>query len=414
MNSLEPRNLPSLKKNIYKYYIAMFFRNLWITMPIHILYYQARGLSFFQMGILEAVISAVIFFTDIPSGAFADIFGRKITSSLGLFLWGMSLILTALTTTFHWYIFAAILLGFGDSFISGALQALFYDSLKELNLENKILKYTGNRDLIDSFAIILAALLGAILFEIAIELPFLAHGFTLIVAAFIVLSMKEPHIPYQAKSIHNQISLIKSSLKFTFTNSKIRFISIFWMLIVMVPMLFVDMMEQPYLTQLNIPIVWFGIIFAVTRGVIGFFAPLRYKIEKKIGERTSFYGLVIVYILFFGLMIIISNWIAIIILFLFFFSRDYSWAILDKYANDHISSERRATVLSIINFGINTIYMIGVIIMGALMDHFTIFGLNSVLSTLFLLAILCGTIILPFLIWNYKKFDRVDKKVENE
>ena len=64
-----------LEKNILKYYIAMFFRNMWLTMPVHIIYFLDRGLTFFQMGILEAILGGIIIISDIPSGAFADIFG---------------------------------------------------------------------------------------------------------------------------------------------------------------------------------------------------------------------------------------------------------------------------------------------------------------------------------------------------
>ena len=48
-----------LWKNVPLYFTGMVFRNFWFTMPIHILYYQARGLDFVQMGTIEAVISVL-------------------------------------------------------------------------------------------------------------------------------------------------------------------------------------------------------------------------------------------------------------------------------------------------------------------------------------------------------------------
>ena len=96
MDSTPPSSSPSTQKspkkaiswhglrgNIPKYYLAMFFRNLWISMPIGILYYMDRGLNFVQMAIIEVVIAAIIMVTDIPSGALADIFRRTLSQPIG-------------------------------------------------------------------------------------------------------------------------------------------------------------------------------------------------------------------------------------------------------------------------------------------------------------------------------------------
>lgn len=396
-------NIQAMNKNINKYYAAMFFRNLWISMPVGILYFQARGLSFTQMGLLEAIISAVVFFTDIPSGAFADIFGRKLSTSLGMGLWGLSLILTAAFTTFNGYVIAVILMGFGDSFLSGAINALFYDTLKQMNKEQDYIKYTGKRDIITSIAIILASILGSILYTIDIRLPYMVHGITLIIAAIIAFTMKEPIVFEKSKTIAAQYNLIGKSIGFVWKNKIIRFITIFWVLVLTVPNLFCNMMESFYLVEIDIPVIYFGIIFAFTRGVIGFFAPLRFTIEKKLGEKGSFYGITIIFGLMLFLMILLTRPFSLAFVFIFFFTRDYAWTILDKYANDHIPSDRRATVLSIINFCLNLVYMGFAVLAGYSMDNSSFLGLNSLLSTMFVLGAATFVVLIPILMANYRK-----------
>ncbi|WP_371802336.1 MFS transporter [Candidatus Lokiarchaeum ossiferum] len=393
----------AMQSNIKKYFVAMFFRNLWISMPVGILYFQARGLSFTQIGLLEAIISAVIFFTDIPSGAFADIFGRKLSTSLGMGLWGLSLILTAVFTTFNGYIFAAILMGFGDSLISGAINALFYDTLKQMGKDQEYIKYTSQRDIITSVAIILASILGAIFYTIDIRLPYLVHGITLTIAGIIVFTMKEPITFEKSKTVVAQYKLISKSLGFVWKNHIVRFITIFWVLVLTVPMLFCNMMESFYLVEINIPVIYFGLIFAFTRGVIGFFAPLRFSIEKKLGEKGSFYGITIIFGVMLFLMVLLTTPLSLAFVFIFFFTRDYTWTILDKYANDHIPSDRRATVLSIINFCLNLVYMGFALLAGYSMDHSSFLGLNSLLSTMLVLGAATFVILIPFLMANYRK-----------
>ncbi len=399
-NSRDP-----LETNIPKFYLAMFFRNLWITMPVMILYFLDRGLNFTQMAIIEAVISVVIFLTDIPSGALADLWGRKRTAGTGVFLWGLSLILTGWFKTFTGYIFTGILLGLGDSMISGALSALFYDSVKQLGKEDKYLKYIGKRDAISAIAVILSAILGGFLYTINIALPNYTHGLALIISSVFIFSMQEPTINQKPAGSGVHTKIIRDSLKFTFTHPKVRFITFFWILIVLTPMIFVNLMEQPYLTSIGIPVIWFGIIYAVNRGVIGFFAPLRYKIEKRIKEKGSFYGVCAVYIVLFAFMFLFQGEFNVIWLFFLFFTRDYTYTILDKYANDHIPSDKRATILSIINFGVNLVYLIGVIGAGYLLDHLKLFRTSQLRSTLFILLGFCAAIIFPYLIWNYKNLN---------
>ncbi|MHA1474447.1 MAG: MFS transporter [Promethearchaeota archaeon] len=407
-----PTKKHPMENNVKKYFIAMFFRNLWISMPVGIIYFQDRGLSFFEMGVLEAIVSGIIFLTDIPSGAFADIFGRKLSTGLGLLLWGLSLILTGAFSTFNGYVITVILMGLGDSFISGAINALFYDSLKQMNKEQDYLKYTGKREVITAVSIIIATILGAFLYGINITLPFYAHGIALIIASAIVFTMKEPIPSKNSKTVAAQYSLIVKSLGFVWKNKIVRFITIFWVLILTIPMLFVNLMEQLYLVEISIPVIYFGIIFAFTRGVIGFFAPIRYKIEKKYGEKGSFYGITIIFGVMFILMVFITHYISLGFLFILFFTRDYTWTILDKYANDHIPSDRRATVLSIINFLLNMVYMGMALLIGYSLDHLGLFGLNSLLSTMLLLGLAAFIILIPFLSLNYKKLelDKLNKQ----
>ncbi|MHA1511664.1 MAG: MFS transporter [Promethearchaeota archaeon] len=221
-----PTKKHPMENNVKKYFIAMFFRNLWISMPVGIIYFQDRGLSFFEMGVLEAIVSGIIFLTDIPSGAFADIFGRKLSTGLGLLLWGLSLILTGAFSTFNGYVITVILMGLGDSFISGAINALFYDSLKQMNKEQDYLKYTGKREVITAVSIIIATILGAFLYGINITLPFYAHGIALIIASAIVFTMKEPIPSKNSKTVAAQYNLIVKSLGFVWKNKIVRFITI--------------------------------------------------------------------------------------------------------------------------------------------------------------------------------------------
>ncbi|MCF2140237.1 MAG: MFS transporter [Candidatus Lokiarchaeota archaeon] len=399
-----------LEKNIPKYFLAMIFRNLWISMPVGIIYFQDRGLSYLQMGAIESIVAVIVILTDIPSGAFADIFGRKLSTGLGFSIWGFSLFMIAFSTEFWVYFIAGILLGLSDSLISGAERALFYDTLKELGRESQYIKYIGRRDLFTAFSIILSSILGGVTYSINISLPFYLHGIASLIAAIFIFSMIEPNESENQKSIAAQFQLITHSLSFTWKSKIVRFLLFFNILVLMIPMVFVNIMEQPYLKQSGVPIIYFGLIFAFTRGVIGFFGPLRYKIEQKLGEKGSLFLITGVFTVMFLLMAIFMQPFSIIFLFILFFTRDYTWTVLDKYTNDHIPSNKRATVLSIINFALNLVYSGLALLIGLGLDGLYIFGLSPMQSLLIAFTLYFSVIIIPWLLKSYSINDTESSK----
>ena len=74
------------------------------------------------------------------------------------------------------------------------------------------------------------------------------------------------------------------------------------------------------------------------------------KIEDKTGEKLSFYLVVIFQSIIFIFLALLNTPLVIILLFVFFFFRDYKEALILKYVNERIESSHRATVISIQNF----------------------------------------------------------------
>lgn len=66
-----------LSKNIKLDFIFRFFCNFCITDGIFVLFLTKKGMSLWQIGILEGIFHATSIITEIPSGALADLLGRK-------------------------------------------------------------------------------------------------------------------------------------------------------------------------------------------------------------------------------------------------------------------------------------------------------------------------------------------------
>ena len=97
----------------------------------------ARGFSVFEIGILESIFHVVSMCFEIPSGAVADAFGRKMTMAASEVLMILSILGMLCSDTF-WTVAAAIgISALSYNMASGTREALAYDTLKENGQEQE-------------------------------------------------------------------------------------------------------------------------------------------------------------------------------------------------------------------------------------------------------------------------------------
>jgi len=146
---------------------------LWfmVVMPVIVLFFQDNGLSLQEIMFLTASYSLSVALMEIPSGYAADQIGRKKTLVLGCVLAFLGFGLFSLSYSFWWFLIAEVLLGIGNSFISGADSALLYDSLLEVEAEDQFLKYEGRSISIGNFSEAAAGVLGGFLAALSFRYP---------------------------------------------------------------------------------------------------------------------------------------------------------------------------------------------------------------------------------------------------
>jgi MFS family permease len=94
---------------------------------------EARGLSLGAIGAVFAVHIAVAIALEVPSGALADLAGRRRVLLVGAALTAISLLIFAAAGSFPAFAASAALLAAGRALISGSLEAWYVDSLRLLD-----------------------------------------------------------------------------------------------------------------------------------------------------------------------------------------------------------------------------------------------------------------------------------------
>jgi MFS family permease len=103
------------------------------VLPFLIITPQARGLSLGAIGAVFAVHSAVAIVLEVPSGALADMVGRRRTLLAGASLTAASLLVFAVAESVPAFMASVALLAAGRALISGSLEAWYVDSLRALD-----------------------------------------------------------------------------------------------------------------------------------------------------------------------------------------------------------------------------------------------------------------------------------------
>lgn len=395
MKRIEKKRLES---NIWKFYVFQIFRNLAFFLPIIVLFWQQNGLSMTEIMLLQSVFAVSIVLLEVPTGYFADIFGRKKSLVYSGFFLFFAVVAYAIGMNFYHFLIAEVLWAFGLSLISGSDSALMYDTLKDLKREDEYKKIWGHSVFLLLTAIAVANILGGFIGKIDfrwtfyVMLPFLALLIPL------SLSMHEPKrhkLIFQRGYLWELFKIIKYSL---LQNKKLRWL----MLYAGIAYAFNQSalwFYQPYFSLSGLDIVHFGFIFASFQIVAAITSKYSYKIEEKLGEK---YSLILLIVLIGTSYILMSNFVYLFsftFAFLHQFVRGFSKVVITDYINKLTKSEIRATILSAKNMIGQLIYAIIIPIAGWIAD---VYSLLQALTVLGISTFVIGGIILILFILKNK------------
>jgi len=127
----------------FRFALYGFLKNLRFFEPFIILIFRDNGLTFLQIGILYSVRDLSNNLLEIPTGVFADAFGRRKAMVLAFSSYIFSFFIFFFFADFYVYILAMILFGLGEAFRSGTHKALILEHLKLNDMLDLKVSYYG-------------------------------------------------------------------------------------------------------------------------------------------------------------------------------------------------------------------------------------------------------------------------------
>ena len=387
---LEEIPLTGRKSNIWKLYLFKILHGFFISIPIIVLFWQENGLSMFQVMILQALFAVSVIALEVPSGYFADRYGRRKSLVLASVFATLGMTGYSLGHGFLGFLAAEILWAVGVSLVSGADSAMFYDTLVEIGEEDRYKEMWGKASSYYMFSAAGAAVLGGFLADINLRLTFFAQIPFFAAMIPLAYSLKEPE--HHREVGDREKETMKTVVKDVFRRPKLRNL-IMYGAFIYAALQTAFWFYQPYFKLTGLDIASFGLIYACFNIVSATSSNYAHRIEGKLGKTAS---LSLLFVLITASLLLMSNLI-LKISFIFIglqqFVRGFSKPVMSDYVNKIVKSDNRSTILSTQSLLGRVFQALGMPVFGLLADIYTvpqtltvlaatIFGAGTVLITL--------------------------------
>ena len=129
--------------NLFRFSLYGFLKNQRYFEPFLLLAFRQKGLSFFQIGLLIGFRELCINILEVPTGAIADLYGRRRTMIASFLAYIISFVVFALSSEL-WHLFAAMgLFAVGEALRTGTHKAIIFDCLRAEGRQDERVKVYG-------------------------------------------------------------------------------------------------------------------------------------------------------------------------------------------------------------------------------------------------------------------------------
>ncbi|MHC4660907.1 MAG: MFS transporter [Planctomycetota bacterium] len=360
---------------IRRFYITEFLKTQRYFIPVMILLLQFHKLSYTEIFVLYAINSTVVFLLEIPSGVFADQFGKKASLVFSRFCLIPAYLTFAIADTFWLFLIAMILTGVNKAFKSGTHKAYIYDYAGQNKVDVTFSEIIGKGKFWSRIGEAFACAVGGVIASKygfnTVFLFALAPATLNIINALTYSRIEEKHkaTEFKLKSHFNHVC---DSLR-EIRDKKIVYRIIINAAIFSFCLEAAEKFFQPYMERMEIPIMWFGYIYMGVLLVSAFGTRYAYVFEKKFTRNriaNTMGWLAVIPVVVVGLKF--TSAAGIFLFMSIIFLRTVRRPAVITELNCHIPSSKRATILSIDALSKALLALLLLPVVGYLSDVFSI------------------------------------------
>lgn len=166
---------------VYEFCFSLLFSMATVLSLVY--YLEVVGLNPLQLVLVGTVLETACFILEIPTGVVADLYSRRRSVLMGVFLYGAGFVLEGLLPWFGTVLLAQVVWGCGDTFISGALEAWIASEEQDRPMDKVYLR--GGQ--VGHGGGVLGTVLGTLLGNLDLRLPIVAAGLLFLIFGLVLL-----------------------------------------------------------------------------------------------------------------------------------------------------------------------------------------------------------------------------------
>ncbi len=215
-------------KNNIKYFLwTSIFQWFFVPIGVWVLIWRSY-LSWEEIALITSISLFIQLLLELPSGALADLWGRKNTVIFGRVLGVIGFIIFIFATNFWMFLLGNILYLANWAFESGALSALLFDSMKENGRgEEEYQKVEADTFFWCTIGMAISSALGGFLYSLHIQLPYIATALAAFISLVLAFGLEEPGIDSEKFTLKVYLKQNWEGFMHIFRNEKIGLMKLF-------------------------------------------------------------------------------------------------------------------------------------------------------------------------------------------
>ena len=338
-----------------------------LPMAIITLFWKDQiGLSLAEILLLQAIFSLATLIMEFPSGYISDRIGYRFALNLACLLGITGWATYTFAGSFSGVLIAELQLGASYAFISGADSALLYETLRQDGKEEHYARYDGRMTAWAQAGEAVGAVGAGVLYGWFPLLPFFLQVGIWFAALVICRNLQDiPAAPVAPVSHLREAAAITRK---AFSQPGIRY-SILLAAMLGLSSFYPVWLIQPYMQTLDVPLSWFGPIWAAANLCVSFGSLVSHRIQFHLGPRgTPFLLLALVVAGYAGLAFSQAIW-GFAFYFLLTIMRGIQGPFLRLALQKQSERHERASMLSLKSLVFRLGFVITGPLVGVLADH---------------------------------------------
>lgn len=386
----------ALQRNVYLIYAFSIFTSFSLYRPILIIYLYSVGLSGYEISFVQILLFVVTFAFQVPAGIIADKYGKKLCLIIYVALMLAHAIGMIFFYSFSWITILFALYGLSIAFSEAPATALLYDSLKAIGKEDKYEFYLSRKRILSTISLSVALVAGGYLYTwggvaAIFGVYFVVYLISLPIAALFYEMRPSEMVESRGDKPESVAAGSDSVLSFLanpslrpfiiFVGSYSLFIAMLVPYYIYAPKMFVD------LGYSENSIGWaFSIVEILTCFALYVSGTISFK------NNVQYYTLLGMFATSIALLLHLCTigWLPFLIFCSIFVIPEFISVHINKFINDKLPDDKRATLLSVEHSLAGLFVSLGYLYYGVLDKFLPMYKIISLSSVILLISCLLG------------------------